>query len=107
MNNTSKISSPKTIRLKNETIEYFEGKPLNRLIDSLAENIKSGDIEVMGEEIRVRGGAEGVPKKVVKDLELIGKFEDMTFGEMFKELHRALDEGEIEIEDKHFRYTKV
>lgn len=107
MNNTSKISTPRTLRLRNETIEYFEGKPLNRLIDSLAEHIKDGSIEVRGEELSVRGGVDGVPGKVVKDLELIGKFEGMNFGEMFKELHRALDAGEIEIEDGRFIYPKV
>ena len=106
MNNTSKISRPKTVRLRNETIEYFEGKPLNRLIESLAEKIEAGDIEISGEEIVVRKGIKGVTPELIKDLELIGKFEDMDFGKMFKELHRALDEGEIDIEGGRFVYPK-
>ena len=38
-NNTSKIRSLKTLRLRNETIEYFKGKPLNKVVDNIVEMI--------------------------------------------------------------------
>lgn len=52
-NNTSTITKPMTIRCKNETVEYFRGKPLNRVVESLHEKIEDGDIEIEGGEIVV------------------------------------------------------
>lgn len=103
-NNTSKISSLKTLRLKNETIEYFKGKPLNKVVDNLAELIKEGKIELDGEKLKVRGSLDGVPEELIADIELIGKFDNMTMGEILKELHLALDREDIMLVDKHFFY---
>ena len=103
-NNTSKISSLKTLRLKNETIEYFKGKPLNKVVDNLAELIKEGKIELDGEKLKVRGSLDGVPEELIADIELIGKFDNMTMGEILKELHIALDREDIMLVDKHFFY---
>ena len=104
MNNTSKISSLKTLRLRNETIEYFKGKPLNKVVDNLVELIKEGKIELDGEKLRVRGSLDGVPEDLIADIELIGKFDNMTMGEILKELHFALDREDIMLVDKHFFY---
>ena len=104
MNNTSKISSLKTLRLKNETIEYFKGKPLNKLVDNLLAHEERGDIKIWWEDFEVVGAVKGVDPKVAQDLEIIGKIDGMTFGDMFNELHRALDEGEIEIVEGRFTY---
>lgn len=103
-NNTSKISSLKTLRLRNETIEYFKGKPLNKVVDNLVELIKEGKIELDGEKLRVRGSLDGVPEDLIADIELIGKFDNMTMGEILKELHFALDREDIMLVDKHFFY---
>lgn len=103
-NNTSKISSLKTLRLRNETIEYFKGKPLNKVVDNLVELIKEGKIELDGERIKVKGGLDGVPEELIADIELIGKFDNMTMGEILKELHFALDREDIMLVDKHFFY---
>lgn len=103
-NNTSKISSLKTLRLRNETIEYFKGKPLNKVVDNLVEMIKEGKIELDGERIKVKGGLDGVPEELIADIELIGKFDNMTMGEILKELHFALDREDIMLVDKHFFY---
>lgn len=104
MNNTSKISSLKTLRLRNETIEYFKGKPLNKVVDNLVELIKEGKIELDGEKLRVRGSLDGVPEELIADIELIGKFDNMTMGEILKELHLALDREDIMLVDRHFFY---
>ena len=50
MNNTSKITQLKTIRIKNECAEYFRDKPLNRYVEWLWENAVAGRIELKGEE---------------------------------------------------------
>lgn len=46
MNNTSKITQLKTIRIKNECADYFKDKPLNRYVEWLWENAEKGKIEL-------------------------------------------------------------
>lgn len=104
--NTSTISRPRTVRIKNEAVEYFEGKPLNRMIESLMEYMERGQIEYGEGGLEVKG-AFMVDEAIVKDLKMIGEMYDMTFDDMFEELHRAIDEGEIDIEDGRFVYPKV
>ena len=41
----SSTTVTKTIRIKNETAEYFKDKPLNRYVDSLCDYMISGEIE--------------------------------------------------------------
>jgi hypothetical protein len=53
MNNTSKISQLKTIRIRNEVAEYFRGKPLNKLVEWLYEKIKDGEISVEDDGIYI------------------------------------------------------
>lgn len=86
-------------------MEYFEGKPLNRMIESLMRYLEEGRIEEVGGELVVKG-AFMVDKKIVDDLELMGEMYGMSFDDMFRELHRAIDEGEIDIEDGRFVYPK-
>lgn len=87
-------------------MEYFEGKPLNRMIESLMRYLEEGRIEEVGGELVVKG-AFMVDKKIVDDLELMGEMYGMSFDDMFRELHRAMDEGEIDVEDGRFVYPKA
>lgn len=43
----------KTIRLTNETADFFEGKPLNRYVECLHSLIESGKVKMDGENLRV------------------------------------------------------
>lgn len=105
-NNTSLITRPIAIRVKNEAADYYRGRPLNRMVESLMRYLEEGQIEEVGGELVVKG-AFMVDKKIVDDLEMMGEMYDMSFDDMFKELHRAMDEGEIDIEDGRFIYPKV
>lgn len=49
----SKRSQTRTIRIKNEVAEYFEGKPLNRYVEDMKEYIDRGDIKDTGGGITV------------------------------------------------------
>lgn len=104
--NTSKITRPVAIRIKNEVAEYFRRcAPLNKAVNELYLEIERGNIEVSKEgELKIRGMLKGVPQSRVRDLELIGQVYDMTFTDLFNELYRALDEGEIDLEGGHFTY---
>ena len=46
----------KQIRIANETYDYFVGKPLNRMAESLHHLIESGVLTFDGEEIKIVGG---------------------------------------------------
>lgn len=104
--NTSKITRPISIRVKNECAAYFEGKPLNRMVESLQEYMEIGQIEEVEGKLVVKG-AFMVDKAIVTDLKLMCELYGITFDEMFEELHRAIDEGEIDVVDGHFKYLKA
>ena len=62
MPNKSYTTQLKTIRVRNETLEYFRDKKLNRAVDSLSELLRRGVLEFDGENlIVVRGGVDGTP----------------------------------------------
>lgn len=43
----------KTIRLTNETADFFEGKPLNRYVECLHSLIESGKVKMDGDNLKV------------------------------------------------------
>ena len=104
-NNTSLVTRPMTIRVRNEAAAYYTGKPLNRMVESLMKYLEEGRIEEREGELVVKG-AFMVDKKIVDDLEMIGEMYDMTVDDLFIELHRAIDEGEIDVEAGRFIYPK-
>lgn len=106
MNNTSKITRPITIRVKNETAEYFKERPLNRMVESLQRYMEIGQIVSVDGELEVKG-AFMVDKGIVTDLKIMGELCDMSFDDLFKELHRAIDDNEIDLKNGHFSYRKV
>lgn len=77
MNNTSKITVLKTIRIKNETAEFFKNRPLNRYVEDLQRYIESDDIrekdghldvvevKLMRDACKPRGAN---PAKIIKKL---------------------------------------
>ena len=54
--NSSKITTVKSIRIKNEVAEYFNGKPLNRYVEGLYECIQDGRIVEKEDGIEVKSG---------------------------------------------------
>lgn len=49
----SKKTQLKTIRIKNESAEFFKDKPLNRYVEDMHRYIEMGDIKENGEGITV------------------------------------------------------
>lgn len=45
----------KPIRIKNETADYFENKPLNRMVESLEELLREGKLKFDGENLVIKG----------------------------------------------------
>lgn len=74
--NTSSTTQLKTLRLKNESIEFFKGKPLNRYVEDMQSYIESGDIEETEKGIKVlrtKGLKDACRPRLVDPQELIDK----------------------------------
>ena len=91
----STITKTKTIRIANETADYFEGKALNRLVESVHHAIEGGKMSFDGENIKILG--QNIPEcqDLVEMLELFG----VTMDDFIKQADEALAEGEITISD--------
>lgn len=95
----STITRRKTIRIANETDDYFKDKPLNRMVECLQGLLESGRIEWNGEELIVNERAK-VPDKLIGELEEIGGYFEMTVEDLIREFVRMVNDGEICVEDK-------
>lgn len=92
-------TTTKTIRVANETEEYFKNLPLNRMVECLHGLLESGRLRWNGEELIVNEKAV-ISDKLIADLEEIGGYFHMTVEELIKEFVRMLNEGEISCEKK-------
>lgn len=54
----------KTIRLTNETADFFEGKPLNRYVECLHSLIESGKVKMDGDNLKVVGKSKSIYDQV-------------------------------------------
>ena len=100
MPSTKTIS--KGIRITNEAALYFDGKPLNRMIEGLIPLLESGELVYDGENLKI-SPKSGVHTDSVDGI--FGEFEEMasccgmTTEEMIDGLFSMLEEGEIVIEN--------
>lgn len=93
-------TTTKTIRIDNETAEYFKGKPLNRAVESLCELLKSGRLTLDGEEIKLGKTSEKGQNctHLNKDYESIAEMASLmqvSTGGLLKALNDALEEGSL------------
>lgn len=101
---SSYITQTRTIRIKNETAEYFKGKAMNRAVDSMCAMIERGELEFDGENLRVVGGVHTgkcSDKKSVfgsekgKDLEEMLKCCEKSANEFADDVHDLMENGEL------------
>ena len=85
----------KPIRIANETADFFEGKPLNRIVECIHQMILSGTLIFDGEEIRVNG----VPKKTIDGINEMGELAGLSFAEMLAQFLKMMEEGYLMYED--------
>lgn len=95
----------KPIRISNESAEYFERKPLNRMVESLSELLKSGKITFDGENLKAEGVyTEKNSEKTgltpeIKEIESMANFFGLTLNEMLKKIYEGLNDGTLTIEN--------
>lgn len=99
MPSTKTIS--KGIRISNESAEYFEGKPLNRMVEGLMELLRSGELEYDGElKIKSCGVHTDIDTDApaYKDLRSMLSCFGKSMDEMIAEVDKCLDDGTLTIE---------
>lgn len=117
------MSSSKTIskgiRIKNEVAEYFDGKPLNRYVESMYELIQSGEIEEYEDCIgvhtknkkeekecahhNIEDTTPKIEEKTMKDIDQMCGFFGIGIEDFFEELCKSMNSGEISYEGGVFR----
>lgn len=88
----------KTIRIKNETVDYFEGKPLNRMVESLYDLLTSGKIEFDGESLVVKGCTPTNNRGVPQDFEDIEEMADLMrvpTNKLLSDFRQLLEDGTL------------
>lgn len=99
----------KAIRIANETAEYFEGKPLNRYVESLHRLAEIGKVTLDEEEIKLSSvntvytKSESVDTKkesvntnsVNTQIEEMATLCGMTLDEFMGQIYSLLEEGKL------------
>ena len=91
---TTKI---KTIRIKNETSDYFENKPLNRMVESLGELLQSGKMSFDGENLVIKGQKEegNVPQTDISAIEEMAGLMRVPTDRLLSDFRDLLEEGTL------------
>ena len=85
----------KGIRIANECAEYFDGKPLNRMVESMMILLLSGELTFDGTTLKISD--KGFDKELYADLEEMVELCGSTMDEFMRELDRCLNEGILTI----------
>lgn len=101
----SSTTRTKTIRIRNEVAEYFEGKPLNRYVEGMYEYMLSGEIEADIDGIRVHRGVKvgtvtsDISEREYCAIEEMCRLYGVSVDELFKGVEMLMDRGFVRVED--------
>ena len=95
----STITKVKTIRVANETADFFEGVALNRLVECIHHAMESGKIEFDGTEMRILGGNSVNTAPEYEDLSGMMEYYGLTMDDFVKQSDAAFTEGTLTISD--------
>ena len=82
----------KPIRIKNETADYFENKPLNRMVESLEEHLRNGKIRFDGEDLIIKGSDANVD---LSDLSEMANLMQVTTEKLLSDIKDLVEIGDI------------
>lgn len=91
----------KTIRIANEACDYFEDKPLNRLVESVYSLLKEGEMIFDGENVILpkKESSSGVYTDELSDIEEMVTLLGGTLGVFLRDIRTSLDDGRLSIEN--------
>ena len=111
MPNTSKITTVKSVRLRNEIVSYIERdkkNKLNKVVESLYKEVLRGNITLRGSEVILPKGVDRkgyrvveVEEKVYSDLEDTLFIDDISASQFLKMVIEAVNKGLIWVEKDH------
>jgi hypothetical protein len=101
----STVTKVRPIRIANETAEYFEGKPLNRIVESLHSLMERGDIEYDG-ELKIKQ-SNGVYTPEIEDMISMCSLSGLPYEEAMKEVHRLMEEGVLQLSSRGITVEKA
>lgn len=96
----SSTTKTKTIRIANDTADFFEGKALNRMVECVHHLIKNGTLAFDGENLKILSSVnteEKLPE--YEDLKGMVEFFGMTMDDFIQQADVALSEGVLTISD--------
>ena len=92
----STTTKTKTIRIKNDTADYFEDKPLNRMVESLEELLRSGKISFDGENLVIKGGVKNdTPKTDIESIAEMANLMRVPTERLLADFRELLEEGTL------------
>lgn len=89
----STITRIKTIRIKNETADYFEKKPLNRIVEIIGEMMQAGKMSFDGETLHIKGVSG--PKNDLESIEEMASLMNVSTEKLLSDFRELLEEGSL------------
>ena len=105
----STITRTKTIRIANGTADYFEDKPLNRIVESVHELMESGRVRFDGQSLKFTAddGVDTAKMSVLKDIEEMVDLCGGTLDAFLEDVNRGLNDGTLVVEDGKLMMPEV
>ena len=96
---SSTKTKTKTIRIANDTADYFSGQALNRLVESVHHMILSGELSFDGENLKISGSGSVHTSDSYSDLISMLDFYGCSFDELICHIDTAMNQGTLTIND--------
>lgn len=96
----------KPIRIKNETADYFESKPLNRMVESLGDLLRLGKIRFDGENLIIKGQTN----VDLADISEMANLMRVSTEKLLGDIREELENGDLYYIDgklRNARYTEL
>lgn len=89
----------RTVRISNESADYFEKLPLNKVIEGVYTLIFEKKIVFDGENLKISEKSGLTPNKDLEEIESMAKFFGMDVGELLKGVCDGLMDGNLTVEN--------
>lgn len=100
---SSTKTKTKTIRIANDTADYFSGQALNRLVESVHHMILSGELSFDGENLKISDSGSvhtiDTHSDSYSDLISMLDFYGCSFDELIRHIDTAMNLGTLTIND--------
>lgn len=100
---SSNRTSTRTVRITNESQEFFREKPLNRYIEWLYEMISEGKIEEKDGNLSVHTSNVEMSEEVYAEIKSMADYFQMSLDEFFLEVCNSMNEGLVVYEGGKFK----